>query len=161
MTEPKEGYNSGVSRVASSGAIDSDGNYVAGGAAHTRPIPGTGETTKNRYRPAVTVATTGVPATNTVTWTAAENVTELTITVVETVEEASQARTRGALFVFDAVDDAAAKLLLAETGGASDDVLLHFIPIGSTRIFTGASYFTRADFKSILTDAVTVIVEAQ
>ena len=34
MAEPKEGYNSGITRVVSSGAIDSDGNYVAGGAAH-------------------------------------------------------------------------------------------------------------------------------
>ena len=32
MVEPKEGYNSGISRVVSSGAIDSDGNYVVGGA---------------------------------------------------------------------------------------------------------------------------------
>ena len=34
MAEPKEGYNSGIQRVVSSGAIDSDGNYVVGGAAH-------------------------------------------------------------------------------------------------------------------------------
>jgi len=33
MAEPKEGYNSGIQRVVSSGAIDSDGNYVAGEAA--------------------------------------------------------------------------------------------------------------------------------
>ena len=32
MAEPKEGYNSGITRVVSSGVIDSDGNYVAGGA---------------------------------------------------------------------------------------------------------------------------------
>ena len=33
MAEPKEGYNSGITRVVSSGAIDSSGNYVTGGAA--------------------------------------------------------------------------------------------------------------------------------
>ena len=34
MAEPKEGYNSGIYRVVSSGAIDSSGNYVAGGTTH-------------------------------------------------------------------------------------------------------------------------------
>ena len=38
MADPKEGYNSGITRVVSSGAIDSDGNYVAGGAVHTRMV---------------------------------------------------------------------------------------------------------------------------
>ena len=32
MADPKEGYNSGITRVVSSGAIDSSGNYVTGGA---------------------------------------------------------------------------------------------------------------------------------
>ena len=49
MAEPKEGYNSGISRVVSSGAIDSDGNYVAGEAAIERSVTGRGSAVLSRY----------------------------------------------------------------------------------------------------------------
>lgn len=54
MAEPKEGYNSGIYRVVSSGAIDSDGNYVVGGAANVadgfKP---------SSYNPDLTMSATG------------------------------------------------------------------------------------------------------
>ena len=130
------------------------------GSAHSRLIAGTGETTKSRYRPAVTSSSTGVPVFNTATWTSTDNVTEVTISAQNTTDEPAQSDTTGVLVVFDALNDAVAKALLDDTGSATADVQLHYIPSGGKRTFTGTSYFSRADFKAI-TNTCRVIVEAQ
>ena len=129
------------------------------GAAHTRTITGTGETSKNRYLSAVTNASTGVPAVNTMTWTPAENVTELTIACMSAAELSTN--DNGMLVVFDSIDDASAKLLLDDAGGAAVSTLTHLLIPGESRTFTGTSYFSRADFKSIGSATISVVVEAQ
>ena len=71
MAEPKEGYNSGISRVVSSGAIDSDGNYVDGGAAHVADV---GRAAQSHNRHLSVVGNTVATDVSTATWTADEAV---------------------------------------------------------------------------------------
>lgn len=128
------------------------------GAGHVRPISGTGKVAKNRYLVAVTAADSGIPAANTATWTAAEEVTEITISV-SAATGAVSANDDGVRVVFDAIDDANAKVLVDQAGGAAATVQTFWIPNNSTRTFNGMSYFTRADFVSV-GDTMRVTLEA-
>ena len=143
-----EETDTGASYVFAAGAWRAAGmNGVPG----VRPLPGTGNTTKNRNLAGVTATHPGDDTTNTMTWTESENVRELVV----------YGGASGFLVVFDALDAADAQALLGETGGAGVDVQYALIPAGEVRRFIGTSYFTRADFVTLGAGPDRLIVEAQ
>ena len=131
------------------------------GAAHTRPIYGTGKLSKNRQLAAA--PTTYAEATNSLSWTSTDNVTEFWITchgsgAVSTTEDR-------VLFVVDASSEPVAAAWLDETlEGASTKVEFYSLPF-NTRCgpFTCSSYLSRLDFLpgGFSAQTVDIVVEAQ
>lgn len=113
--------------------------YLVTGTRHgsisVRPLPGTGETTKNRNLVTAAPIHPGDDSTNSVTWGLDEDVQSITLS----------GGSSGLFVLFDAVDGATAKRLLEETGGAGLDVQYDFIPAGRVRTYDGVSSFSRLD----------------
>jgi hypothetical protein len=138
------------------------------GATKVSPIAGTGEATKNRLNnPDATYA----EATNSMTWTAEENVTQIYITLFADAAAleiaggtagdygAPQAESHG-WAVFDAINSAAEVALLGDAGGAAVDVQLVPLVYGKRMgPFIGTSYFTRLGLDASVNSKV--FVEAQ
>lgn len=127
------------------------------GAAHVRQVNGTSQLTKNRNINAAVV--TYAEATNTATWTASDNVTEVVITPKSATAAGIQ-NDEFCLVCFDAGTEAIANAFFADTGGAASDVEYHIIPVAESRRFTFTSYLSRVDVLP-LNDTMRVIVEAQ
>jgi len=128
------------------------------GAKHARPIPGTGETTKDRYNNPDAIY---AESTNSCTWTAKENVTEIYITIFG---DAATTTDSHGWVVFDAIDSAAAVTLLGATVGPAVgpavDVQKKPLKYGERNgPFNGVDYFTRLDVG--LTGDAVMFVEAQ
>lgn len=154
MAEPKEGYNSGISRVVSSGAIDSDGNYVAGGAARINLVgDGPGTVASNRE---VATLTTRQAA----TWTEAENITAITITVIS--EAAGTAQLPAAIgVVFDAPDDATAALWLTGASHLTDASEMVVVLVNQPRTYYFTASLRRLDILRLYgSENLRVLVEA-
>ena len=128
-----------------------------GGAAIVRNVEGTGEVTKNRNINAA--ATTYAAATNSATWTSADNVTDINI-VVKSATAAAIQNDEFVLVVYDVTNEAVAAGFFADTGGISSDIEYEMIPVGVpiSRQFT--SYLSRIDVLP-LNDTMRVIVKAQ
>lgn len=116
------------------------------GSAHVRPLPGPQTQAHNRELAGVSAPTAEtVVATdlNTETWVAAENITEVTVTVtsggavVPTTED-------GIWICFDATSDALASAWLSP-GSAGTDTNRYFVPVNVPRVFRFTSNITRAD----------------
>lgn len=88
------------------------------GVARFRPMEGTGKTTKNRNMAAA--ATTYAETTNTVTWTAADNVTEIVIASVGGTS--APLLNDMALIIYDGLNEAADLAAFADAGGLAADV---------------------------------------
>jgi len=115
MAEPKEGYNSGITRVVSSGAIDSDGNYVVGGA--TLVEVGIPNQRHNRYLTLADGDTWPGDETYKVTWTQAENVRRYRVRLESATADST------VNIVEDAANEAQAEVwLAAASSSASADV---------------------------------------
>lgn len=115
-----------------------------GDAAHVRPFPGPQAQSRNRNLVSVADATTGIPATNTVTWDPALNVTELVIHATMAGAGSDDA------FVgvtFNATSDAAAKANLnLGLDSATIQAEWYKIPINVPTVFRFTGPVSRADF---------------
>ena len=126
------------------------------GVAHVRPFPG--PQTQSRNRNLIDIAEThpGTSATNTATWTTAENVTELTILVTADNTATTSTISPQSTWVaatFNASSDAAALANLDLTiDSATTDVQWFKIPLGVPKVFQFTAPVTRVDFASV--DAV-------
>ena len=131
-----------------------------GGARNTRPIPGTGQTASNRN---IVPDAAYAEATNSATWTASENVTEIYLTLFPDADLGG-VPLEHAWVVFDALDATQAQLLLAQGGASGDaavDVQKYPLPFGvRTGPFIGTSYFSRLDLDMLTANGV-LFVEAQ
>ena len=124
-------------------------------ALHVRPFPGPQTQAHNRQlldvdQPADPTSLANVAsARESVTWTASENITEVTILVLPSAGTLAAATNlpgvEGAWVVFDASSDAVAENWLIEAEFTSTDSQRYFIPVGVPRVFRFTSNITRAD----------------
>lgn len=132
------------------------GQLFDDGAANVRPFPG--PQTQSRNRNLIDIAEThpGTSATNTATWTTAENITELMILATADNTATTSTISPQSIWVaatFNASSDAAALANLDLTiDSATTDVQWFKIPLGVPKVFQFTAPVTRADFASV--DAV-------
>lgn len=142
----------------STGLRDGGGyqDYI-NGMASVATKKGTGQLTKNRNRSAV--ATTYAEATNTVTFTEADNVTHIEFMIKSNVAGAVQTDD-ACLVIYDGENEAIDTGFFADAGSINTDVMYEMVPFNTPIVRDFTSYLSRISFLS-LTDAVRVTVKAQ
>ena len=120
-----------------------------------RPLPGPQTATHNRQlidtaSPAdPTVVANVETARESVTWTAVENITEVTVVAIPSggTDAAVTKLTRdlGIWVTFDAPSDAVASNWLTEAVATATDTNRYYVPFGSPRTFRFTDNITRAD----------------
>jgi hypothetical protein len=112
---------------------------------YVTPVSGTGEVTKNRNLSAVVATHPGTDATNTMKWTAEENVRAVTVSGIALTVAGPVQNDEAILVLFDALNAPAAKALLEDSGGAEVDIQYDILFVGQKQTYVGDSYFTRLD----------------